>query len=112
MPNASNLSWSWNKIPNYLRHSPRVAEGAEAAAAMAVEAAKKMVESQTTAAAHAKAAAAVAAVVAAAAAAETPPSERKNSAQIATNGYYISLQSVSLWKQTKTNILRDGRQSL
>jgi hypothetical protein len=25
----------------------------------------------------------------------------KNSAQIATNGWYISLQSVSLWKQTK-----------
>jgi hypothetical protein len=36
----------------------------------------------------------------------------KNSAQIATNGWYISLQSVSLWKQPKTNALRDGRQSL
>jgi hypothetical protein len=37
-------------------------------------------------AAHAKAAAAMAAAFAAVAAAETPPSERKNSAQIATNG--------------------------
>ncbi len=96
MPKANNLSWSWNKIPNYLRHSPRVAEVAEDATAVAAVAAEIMAVLQTTVAAHAKAAAAVAAAVVAVAAAaaaagavaamaavvaaavaETPPSERK-----------------------------------
>jgi hypothetical protein len=89
-----------------------VAKAAEATAAAAAVAAKIMAVLQTTAAAHAKAAAAAAAVVAAVVAAETPPSVRVKFSQIATNGYYISLRSVSPWKQTKTNAPRDGRQSL
>jgi hypothetical protein len=47
---------------------------------------KKMAVLQTTAVAHAKAAAVAAVAVTVVRAAETPPSERKNSAQIATNG--------------------------
>ncbi len=89
---------------------PEAAQAAVVAAAAVV--ATIMAVSQTMAAVHAKAAAVAAAEIAAAAAAETPPSERKNFAQIATNGYYISLQSVSPWNQTKTNAPRDGKQSL
>jgi hypothetical protein len=77
MPDANNLSWSWNKIPNYLRHSPRVVEAAEVAAAAAAVVAKIMAVSQTMVAAHAKAAAVAAVAVAVASVAETPPSERR-----------------------------------